>query len=104
MRRYLSHFGDETDNFVGHLTAAVDGRSTTTSSPRTRRQEPHSLLVKTSTGNVEFVLSEAATFPDGLKAGDAVTIDYAVDTTGIHWAKTVSRGAAGNRASSKKSQ
>jgi len=24
MRRYLSHFGDETDNFVGHLTAAVE--------------------------------------------------------------------------------
>jgi hypothetical protein len=29
MRRYLSHFGDETDNFVGHLTAAVDGSGPT---------------------------------------------------------------------------
>ena len=24
MRRYLSHFGYETDNFVGHLTAALE--------------------------------------------------------------------------------
>ena len=24
MRRYLSHFGDETDNLVGHLTAALE--------------------------------------------------------------------------------
>jgi hypothetical protein len=23
-RRYLSHFGDETDNLVGHLTAALE--------------------------------------------------------------------------------
>ena len=26
MRRYLSHFGDETDNLVGHLTAALEIR------------------------------------------------------------------------------
>ena len=24
MRRYLPHFGDETDNLVGHLTAALE--------------------------------------------------------------------------------
>jgi len=55
-------------------------------------QEPKSLVVKTTSSEQKFVLSEAADFPSNLKPGDAVTVEYAVDSGGIHWANTVKKG------------
>jgi hypothetical protein len=54
-------------------------------------KEAKSLVVKTSSGEVKFVVSEGAVVPGGLNSGDAVTVDYAVDKGGIHWANTVKK-------------
>lgn len=55
--------------------------------------EAHSLVVKTADGEVKFAISEAATVPGGLKAGDAITLEYAVDTNGIRWTSKVTKDA-----------
>jgi hypothetical protein len=56
-------------------------------------KEAKSLIVKTADGDVKYVISEGALVPGGLKAGDAVTVDSAVDAGGIHWASTVKKGS-----------
>jgi len=66
--------------------------------------EAHSLLIKTADGELKFAISEAATVPAGLKAGDAVTLDYAVDTNGIRWTSKVTKDTGNAGASRKKPQ
>jgi hypothetical protein len=57
-------------------------------------KEAKSLVVKTASGEVKYVISEGATVPGGLVSGDSVTVDYAVDAGGIHWANTVKKKSA----------
>ena len=66
--------------------------------------EAHSLVVKTANGEVKFAISEAATVPNGLKASDVVTLEYAVDTNGIRWTSKVTKDTGNAGASGKKPQ
>lgn len=66
--------------------------------------EAHSLVIKTTEGDVKFAISEAASVPAGLKAGDSVTLEYAVDINGIRWASKVAKDTGNAGASRKKRQ
>jgi hypothetical protein len=46
---------------------------------------------------MKFAVAEGVRVPKGLKTGDVVSVSYRVDQSGIFWADSVKKGAAGNR-------